>query len=57
MITKQKCENCPVEKNPVLLHKVVLQNRKEATREIVTVCDDCLEGYSKDDNFEYWSNH
>lgn len=54
---QQQCEKCEVKKYAVLLNKVVLHDRSNDNRKITTVCDNCLEEYSKDENFEWWSNH
>jgi hypothetical protein len=57
MPQQQKCEKCSVKKYPILLNKVVLQDHTKNKREVTTVCDECLNEYSRDEKFEWWSNH
>lgn len=54
---QQKCDKCPTLKYSVLLNKVVLHDCSTDKREVTSVCDECLDGYSKNENFEWWSNH
>jgi hypothetical protein len=56
-MSQQKCDNCPTKKYAALLNKVVLHDYSSDSREVTTVCDQCLEKYSKSDNYNWWSNH
>lgn len=54
---KTKCEKCPNIKYNVLLNRVVVHDNNTDIREMLSICDECLDSLSQQKNIKWWSNH